>query len=54
MLFESADSPFSGISPMAARGDHLALHVICGEKTFQSCGGRIVQGLKFGVETLGS
>jgi hypothetical protein len=54
MFFESVNGPFSGVAPMSLGRNELILHVICGEKTFQSRGGLIVQGLKFECETLGS
>jgi hypothetical protein len=54
MLFESANGSFSGVAPVTVGMNQLVLHIICGEKTFQSSGGLVVQSLKFGFETLGS
>jgi hypothetical protein len=51
MFLESVNGPFSGVAPMAVRGNKLILHIICGEQTLQSL---VVQGLKFGFETFGS
>jgi hypothetical protein len=53
MFFESVNGPFSGVVPVTVGRNQLIVHVICGEKTFQSSGGLIVQSLKFGFETLG-
>jgi hypothetical protein len=53
MFFESVNGLLSGVAPMAVGRNELKLHVICGEKTFQSRGGLVVQSLKFGFETHG-
>jgi hypothetical protein len=54
MFFESANLPFSGIAPVTMGRDKLILHIVCCEKVLESRGGLVVQGLKFGFETLGS
>jgi hypothetical protein len=53
MFFESANIPFSSVASTAVRWEKLILLVVCGEKTLQSHGCLVFQGLKFGFETFG-